>query len=60
MKHKDVKMRLMKNVINHTEEHKENGQVLLSQLIASPPGHTNKQAASEKHHLITDLLAEER
>lgn len=48
MKHKDVKMRLMKNVINHKEEHKENGQVLLSQFIASPPGHTNKQAASEK------------
>lgn len=59
MKDKDVKKSLIKDIISHKEEHKDNGQVLLPEPIASPPGHTNKQLAGKKHNLITDLLAEE-
>lgn len=60
MKDKDVRMTLKEDVIKHKEDHEESGRVLLSDLIASPLGRANKQPASEKHHLITDLLAEGR
>lgn len=48
MKDQDVTTSHVKDIIKREEEHQQNDQVLLSELIASPLGHTDKQHAGPK------------